>query len=654
MPRDLPISNGRLYVAFDETYGIRDLCFPHVGQENHVMGRRCRIGVQVDGRSTWVGGDGWESDLRYESGALVTRVTLTHEDLGLVVRCRDAVDPEQPILLRSITLSDTSGEERDVTVWLHHDLQIGEADAFCCVSWDPACRAMYHHKRDRWFLTSLATDHGRGPDLWTCDARSSRDGRGCAGKIEDLEPCDHNPVSIGDVDAAVGTTLRLDARGTRRLSAFVVAGRDRGEVLEGRRRVLTVGVEGLLERTLAEHRDRSARLTEGMTHLGEALTEAATRSAFIVEAHADQGGAVSAAVDSDVLVPGRESYAYCWPRDGALAVHALDRVGIHGPSERFFRFCARALEPEGWLGHRYWADGTPGSSWLPRTQAGLMTPPIQEDETALVLWSLGEHVRRTDSDLAGELFEHLIRPAAAFLESYRDPQTRLPLPSWDLWEERFGVHAFTVGAVARGLEESAFMAERTGHAGLAEAWRRAAGEVHQGLDRYLFHEDLGRYARCGNRDDRGGYWLDTTVDASLCWLLLLGARATDSHRMISTLDAVRERLRVRTPTGGIARYENDPFLRVGGDPEEVPGNPWIICTLALAECDWIMADSADDRAAAEDELRSVLRFARPSGVLPEQVDPFSGAPIGAGPLAWSHAMMLGALARCRATPAPAN
>ena len=35
MPRDIPVGNGSLLVTFDHQYQIRDVFFPHVGQENH-------------------------------------------------------------------------------------------------------------------------------------------------------------------------------------------------------------------------------------------------------------------------------------------------------------------------------------------------------------------------------------------------------------------------------------------------------------------------------------------------------------------------------------------------------------------------------------------------------------------------------------------
>ena len=58
MPRNIPVGNGRLLVCFDDDYCIRDVYFPHVGQENHLSGNHCRFGVWVEGRFSWVG-PGW-------------------------------------------------------------------------------------------------------------------------------------------------------------------------------------------------------------------------------------------------------------------------------------------------------------------------------------------------------------------------------------------------------------------------------------------------------------------------------------------------------------------------------------------------------------------------------------------------------------------
>ena len=65
-------------------------------------------------------------------------------------------------------------------------------------------------------------------------------------------------------------------------------------------------------------------------------------------------------------------------------------------------------------------------------------------------------------------------------------------------------------------------------------------------------------------------------------LWYFGMLAADAPRIVATMQAVRDRLWVKTEVGGVARYENDYYHRVSQDIENVPGNPWFICTLWLA------------------------------------------------------------------------
>ena len=103
MPRDIPVGNGKLLICFDQHYNIRDLYFPHVGQENHVQGEYCRLGIWIDNRFSWVGAD-WKIDLGYEEDTLVTRVTLYHKNLGVLIMCRDIVDFHENIYVREINV----------------------------------------------------------------------------------------------------------------------------------------------------------------------------------------------------------------------------------------------------------------------------------------------------------------------------------------------------------------------------------------------------------------------------------------------------------------------------------------------------------------------------------------------------------------------
>ncbi|MBI4414396.1 MAG: glycoside hydrolase family 15 protein, partial [candidate division NC10 bacterium] len=105
MPRDLPIGNGSLLVAFDSDYQIRDIYFPWVGKENHTSGHPFRLGVWVEGRFAWMGPE-WERDLRYLPETLVTDVTATHRGLALRLRCQDGVDFHENILVRQIRVEN--------------------------------------------------------------------------------------------------------------------------------------------------------------------------------------------------------------------------------------------------------------------------------------------------------------------------------------------------------------------------------------------------------------------------------------------------------------------------------------------------------------------------------------------------------------------
>jgi GH15 family glucan-1,4-alpha-glucosidase len=114
----------------------------------------------------------------------------------------------------------------------------------------------------------------------------------------------------------------------------------------------------------------------------------------------------------------------------------------------------------------------------------------------------------------------------------------------------------------------------------------------------------------------------------------------DNPKVAATMKKIREKLHVDTDIGGIARYQGDNYQRVVTDNEKIPGNPWIICTLWLAQYDIAMAKTADELAKALDILKWAVQRALPSGVLAEQVHPFTGKPISVSPLAWSHATVV--------------
>jgi GH15 family glucan-1,4-alpha-glucosidase len=127
------------------------------------------------------------------------------------------------------------------------------------------------------------------------------------------------------------------------------------------------------------------------------------------------------------------------------------------------------------------------------------------------------------------------------------------------------------------------------------------------------------------------------MDASLIGLWYFGMFSPDNPKIIRTMETMRERLSVQTSVGGIARYENDYYHQVSDDIAKVPGNPWFICTLWLAQ--WYIASATTQQQLekALDLIKWTAERTLLSGVMAEQVHPFTNAPLSVSPLTWSHA-----------------
>lgn len=353
----------------------------------------------------------------------------------------------------------------------------------------------------------------------------------------------------------------------------------------------------------------------------------------------DNRGAIVAANDSDILKFAKDTYSYMWPRDGALIAHALDRSGYVSLTSRFYDFCKRAITKEGFLLHKYNPDGSVGSSWHPWINpAGEKQFPIQEDETALVLYTLWHHHELAKTlEHARDDYDKFVVPAAGFLASYKDA-SGLPLPSYDLWEERYGVHAFTVASVYAGLLAASKFAEYFQDKARMVYYREAAVKVKSAVEQFMYSEQEKRFIRSlyWNRE-KNTYEPDMTLDASLYALFDFEMFAPNDPRITATMKAIREKLWIQSEVGGIGRYSDDYYHQVTHDIGKVPGNPWFICTLWYAEWVIAVANNEGELKEAEDLIRWTMNHALPTGILAEQVHPFTGEPMSVSPLTWSHA-----------------
>ncbi len=630
--RDIPVGNGNLLVNFDDKYQIRDFYFPHVGQENHSDGFPFRFGVWVDGEFSWVFSDDWQRTLKYLPDTLVTDVFLVNQQFGIEISCNDTVAGRENIFLRRVEVRNLEDKQRDVRIFLHQDFRIYENKIGDTAFYDPDTLSLIHYKRHRYFLINTLPHF----DEIATGRKAFRNSEGTWRDAENGE-LHGGTITEGSVDSTIGLHAQIDGGSTFEFYYWIAAGTDHAEVAELNEHVLTKGPDNYLSETSAHWRDSlSPSNSLDLAKLPANITDLYKRSLLIMGTQIDNGGAIIAANDHDVTDRATDHYSYLWPRDGAFVANTLDIAGYSDTAKRFFELCGRIVHKRGYFLQKYNPDGSVGSGWHAYWDKYGKYPlvPIQEDETALVLWALWEHYEKTnDLELVRSLYDGLVVKCADFMVDFRDPETGLPMPSWNLWEDRRGVHTFTCATVVAGLRAAANFARLFGDADKADIYTTAATEMVAAMREHLYSEQLGRFLR--SLQANGGDLLtpDATIDASLFAIFYFGCFDVDDPVVTGTMQAISTHLTNQTEFGGVARFNEDGYMRAS---DSVTGNSWFICTLWLAEYYIARAKSHEDLLPALDILNWVTERALPSGVLAEQIDPLTGKPASVSPLTWSH------------------
>ncbi len=622
MPRPIVLGNGNLLVGLDAHLQIRDFYFPYVGLTNHVLGHLCRMGVWDGEETNWLG-EGWEGEVNYEPYALIAFASFKHRK-GIKLFMRTAVHPFLNVFLREIEVESS----KPLRFFLHHDFSLLESDIGDTAFYNPFLDGIIHFKRDIYLLISS--------DLPISQYAINR-----KGVWKDAEDGKLSQRSIEQ--GAVESIFALDlppCKG-RRFFVWIVAGHNFKEIErlqeEVRRRK-----EGLLEECQYFWHSWLRRTLPDLSPLPEGLRDLFVKSLLILRSHIDNRGAIIASTDSDIMQTARAHYAYMWGRDSAYTVLVLNELGQIDISRRFFLFVKKLLADSPFLWHKYFPDGSLGSSWHPWLIDGKKEVPLQEDSTAIVLYALGEHLRKYgDLEFLAEVYEDLVKKPALFMSDFMEPSLHLPHPSWNIWEEKRGVHLYTSALVALSLFSASEMSSIIGDIQASKLFYNRAVEIVDNLKRFSTGD---KYATALYPSPRG-WGVDAGPDASLLLIPLLNALPQTDENLLRALEEVEKTLWVKTDVGGMSRYLGDWYFRQSDDLSMVPGNPWFITTLWLAE--WRIR-RAKTLKEVEDALPLLLwakRHALPSGVFPEQVHPFTGAPLSVAPLTWSHSAFLSAVLR---------
>lgn len=639
MPRSIVLSNSYLTVTLDEDGFLRDLYYPHVGLENHVNGHKHRIGISLDGYFSWLDSPEWDVKARYHAETMVGEVHYVHRELGVEIISEDAVYNELPVFLRRFEINNPGKRFKDIKMFFSQEFTIGEVKLRNTAFYDPTKNAIIHYKGRRVFLINGESGNKKGIDDYTVGVFKFAGKEGSFRDAEDGQ-LSKNAVEHGPVDSVVRLCANCEGKEKVHVYYWICAAENMDDVYKLNDVVQAKTVEAMLYSTRCFWNAWSHTYMIDFLDLPAKVQELYYNSLLILRCHVDHDGGVIASLDSEMLMYGKDSYSYVWPRDGGYNCIALDLAGYTNVTRKFYEFCRDVLHPDGYLHHKFQSDKSLGSTWQSSTSQNdwlkdrILQLPIQEDETATVLYGLWVHFSKNrDLEFIEELYKSFIEKAADFLVAFRDEKTGLPIHSYDLWEEVTGVSTYTCASVYGGLMAAANFCELLGKQSHAKRYKTAAQEIVAVMKKYLFNNEMNTFVRYATNDN-GNVTQHPVVDmSSLYGLWYYDVLLPDDPMMEGTVQAVYDRLAVPGGIGGFVRYENDAYQ---SDPGTFP-NPWIITTLWEVQRRLKYAESITELQTIAKELKWVTDRLGDSPVLAEQYHPYTGEARSVSPLAWSHA-----------------
>lgn len=638
MARHIVLSNGEMHVGLNKWGLVHDFYFPYVGLENHSAGdgMRHRVGVYIDEELSWLDSGEWEFTFRLPHAALIGHTFAKNERLGIALEFDDFIDSEIAAFIRNIHVINLRDTDSEIRLFMHQAFAIGDSRSNTdTAQYLPGNDAVLHYRGRRAFVVSGQVDE-EPFDQYTVGLFGIEGKEGTWRDAEDGN-LEFGNVEHGRVDSTVRFSLNIPAHSSKRVHYWVAAGTSLREALYVHKTLQQNGVLKRLHTTADWWHSWLKPAFAIAPRIPLEHRESFLRSLMIVKSQIDKRGAIMASTDSSMLNYSRDAYAYSWPRDGALVIWPLIRMGYIEEPLRFFEFSKRGMQPDGYMLHKYRADGALGSSWHPYVHGDIIAPPIQEDETALVLFMFAQfYSKNPDEKLLKDFYESMVKPMADFMTGHIDEVTGLPKPSYDLWEEVFETTTFTTATVYAALTAASELASIAGDSDNAIRWRSAAEDIQQAAHKHLYNSERQAFYK-GIVHDGDERKSDSTIDSSSVFgAFMFGLFSTDSTELKAAVRTHKEVFGFSADNPGIPRYEDDYYYR---ESDEVTGNWWFNTTLWLAQYEL----ESGEIETAQLILRWVHSNMLNAGILSEQVSPLTGEALSVAPLTWSHAEYIATL-----------
>jgi oligosaccharide amylase len=606
------IGNGKLLAKIDDSGSIKHIFFPHIGYETHIF--NSSFAIFCNNQIKWHWDHSWDINQNYLNDTNILKTTYENDDF--LMTSKAYVSMSHNLIVKQLFILNKTDVEKDVKLFFYENLRIGEIPNENTVKYVKGKNCLIKYNGNYVFCV------GRDKKIssYQCGIKYSD-----SSALRDIENgiLKERDVAIGLItDSALCWEFKIKPAQKYNLSIFILLNKYNGSYkilnLTDTLQMIAKNQKDIYNFTQNFWKSRVESMVSRWGILKLELKEhidVCKRSLLTTLLLCDYEGGIIA---SPSLHP---DYRYVWCRDAGYMAVALDLCGQHEISEKFFEWCKATQNDDGSWVQNYYVEGHPKLT------------AIQMDQIGTVIWALLVHHRITgDMEFLKRNWD-MIKRAGDCLSKVANQL----IPCYDIWEENFGLFAYTLGAIYGGLKSGYLIGKELDKEKEIQHWKESMDFLKNEVVDRFYLKDEGRFAKSLNP-------IDKTIDTSILGLSFpYNLVPVDDPRMISTANQIEKSFNYKT--GGIGRYPGDIYFG---------GNPWIITTLWLYMyyknlVNELSRKEKISKSTIENynkKCQNLLKWALKhqfNGMFPEQVHKDLGVPVSAIPLGWSHAMVIMAI-----------